>query len=728
LIYCAQPASLDYLPAISILRQEFMLKKWIILLISLLPFVSKAQHGNVDSLRKVLPTLKGSLRIDCLNELSEYYFWIGPDSATWYAQKALNESIAIHYQKGIDVAWFSIGTIKINYKENIESEKILRRSLATFEGTDAYYTGYCMLYLADLLRDQCKYDQAIGLLEASIPILKKHDKPGADGVGKALTFLGLAYGAKGDYETGLDRAQKSYAERKRTGNILGTAFSLYNLAILYSQVEDNETALNYYHQALHFFNMRFEPAFLYAQMARFFNNTNNPDSAHFYINKALQIGKGQYNGDVVSGEIDLKEHHYDRAIPKFQKSMASAESNNGRATVLVNLLNLSRAFIGKNQDQKALNYASEAYTISNQAGARPMIRDASNLLSDIYNRLGRTDSAYHYLSLYTKLKSEVLNDQFKGKLFAFRSSVEDERKQASIELLSKEKIIGQQELKRESFIKRILIGSIVVMLLLASVIFRNIMLSRKNVKLEAERLKKDLHVQEMENESKENELQQKAERLEMKALRAQMNPHFIFNCLSSINRFILVNNREEASDYLTKFSRLIRMVLQNSEKTLISLEAELDMLRLYLEMERLRFRNAFNYSITFLNTIDSATIFIPPLLMQPFAENAIWHGLMHKEGAGNLDIALSVDGKILNCIITDNGLGREQAAKLKSKSAEKNKSMGMQITVERLALLNQLSGENTFFDIEDLLDENGSTSGTKVVLKMQYKNLMEAYE
>ena len=146
----------------------------------------------------------------------------------------------------------------------------------------------------------------------------------------------------------------------------------------------------------------------------------------------------------------------------------------------------------------------------------------------------------------------------------------------------------------------------------------------------------------------------------MQALRAQMNPHFIFNCLSSINRFILKNESKTASDYLTRFSRLIRMVLINSQKSMIPLEDELQMLRLYLDMERLRFKNSFDYSIIFTNAIETGAIFIPPLLLQPFCENAIWHGLMHKEGQGILNIEFSMKDNILNCIIADNGIGQEK--------------------------------------------------------------------
>jgi LytS/YehU family sensor histidine kinase len=212
----------------------------------------------------------------------------------------------------------------------------------------------------------------------------------------------------------------------------------------------------------------------------------------------------------------------------------------------------------------------------------------------------------------------------------------------------------------------------------------------------------------------------------VQALRAQMNPHFIFNCLSSINRFILKNETEAASDYLTKFSRLIRMVLANSNKPFISLEDELDMLKLYLDMERLRFKNTFDYSLNLTNSIDTGNVFIPPMLLQPFAENAIWHGLMHKQGPGKLEIALSLEDKILTCIISDNGVGRSKAAIYKSKSVEKQKSMGMQMTKDRLALLNHDIHEDTFLNVEDITDQDGNVSGTRVILKMNYKNLMEA--
>ena len=123
--------------------------------------------------------------------------------------------------------------------------------------------------------------------------------------------------------------------------------------------------------------------------------------------------------------------------------------------------------------------------------------------------------------------------------------------------------------------------------------------------------------------------------------------------------------------------------------------------------------------------MDAGNVFVPPMLLQPFAENAIWHGLMHKEEHGHLDIELSVDKKTLTCTITDDGVGRKKAAEINSKSAEKKKSMGMQITAKRLALLNKDSSGPVFFTVEDLADNEGRPGGTKVVLKVGYKELAE---
>ena len=185
-----------------------------------------------------------------------------------------------------------------------------------------------------------------------------------------------------------------------------------------------------------------------------------------------------------------------------------------------------------------------------------------------------------------------------------------------------------------------LIVGIAFIVLLGVFVIRYILLKRKN---EANRriiAENELLLQKFENEKTKAELEQQTTDLEMKALRAQMNPHFIFNSLNSINRFILQNNKAQASEYLTKFSKLVRMILQNSQASLITLESELESLELYLDLEALRFNYQFAYKISVPKDMDIEVLKVPPLIIQPYAENAIWHGLMHKEEKGLLDIEI----------------------------------------------------------------------------------------
>ena len=143
-------------------------------------------------------------------------------------------------------------------------------------------------------------------------------------------------------------------------------------------------------------------------------------------------------------------------------------------------------------------------------------------------------------------------------------------------------------------------------------------------------------------------------------------------------------------------------------------------------MERLRFENSFDYNITYTNDVEAESVLVPPLLLQPFCENAIWHGLMNKEGQGHLNITIMKENEYLNCVITDDGIGRAKAGELNTGSAKKEKSMGLKITTERLSLFNQEKEVHTFYEMDDVVDENGVVAGTKVSIKIRHKDLMEA--
>ncbi len=210
--------------------------------------------------------------------------------------------------------------------------------------------------------------------------------------------------------------------------------------------------------------------------------------------------------------------------------------------------------------------------------------------------------------------------------------------------------------------------------------------------------------------------------LELKALRSQMNPHFMFNSLNSIKNYILQAEPKLAAEYLSNFSHLIRMILQNSGEKVISLQEELETLILYIELERIRFENKFEFNCIVEDGLRLDSIYIPPMILQPYVENAIWHGLMHKAETGHLLLKFSKDGNMISCMIDDDGIGRKKSAALKNQSSAKYKSMGMGITKDRIDILNKMNSLGISAEIKDKVDSSGEPSGTSVIVRIPDAN------
>ena len=684
----------------------------------LISIFSIAQTKQIDSLKNILPSLHDSSRVDCLNELSFNYTETPErDSAEYYASLAYEEAKNLNYIHGIASSISRKSRIAKHFDDDfVKSEALARESLNWYEKTtnkEGIEKVYDELWYSVFA--QSKYDEAFKYAK------KKYERCKAIGdnygMYDALTSLDVIYYQKGDYDTSFYFVRQAQQVALKAKNNIWETSILFHFGFLYRAIEDYSNALNYYRQAFQKDNpetIKFRldndwEMWTRMEYAELFSLQNQYDSAWHYYNlfdtvkadiKDLRIYL------VSTGETYFLQNDYAKALPNFLRGLEIHRKLNDRNEIKRTLLDIGKTYLALNNNTAAIQYAHEGLSLSLETKSSQFIRDGYKILYSAYDQLHQTDSAYFYYQKYIAIKDIVVSDQTKGRFAAYNY-------EQKIELLSKEKMINQQQLKSESTLRNILIGGILFVLLLGFIIFRNIILNRRNEKLQ--------------NERAQTELKQQSTELEMQALRAQMSPHFIFNCLNSINRFILKNETEAASDYLTKFSRLIRMVLVNSKNKLITLEDELEMLRLYLDMERLRFKNSFDYNISFLNSVDRTNIYIPPLLLQPFAENAIWHGLMNKEGNGRLDISFSRQENMLICTITDNGVGREAAALLKSKSAEKQKSMGLKITTERLALMSANSSGNASFEFEDLHDKNGIATGTSVILKINIKEMTETY-
>ncbi|HAO50003.1 MAG TPA: hypothetical protein DCR35_12250 [Runella sp.] len=463
-----------------------------------------------------------------------------------------------------------------------------------------------------------------------------------------------------------------------------------------------------------------------------YNELNLPDSAIYFANLAFETSKLP-NGNPFPTQPTGPEESYNET--------------------------LARAYFLKKDYSKALFYVQKL----------PPNYDDYRLLYDVYKSVGKSSEA---LSNYESLMKERLKRDSLNRLKSVQAmqigfetdKVRLEEKQHGDSLLNLKqlellKVVNRQQLlEKESILKTLSLNQLQKKSLKQLLENQSIKLQADQQESEIKKFKINELNQQVDNQHRTRnflsagmmlmlfsgvsllwynrklrlknkdledkneiikEVTHKIQATEITALRAQMNPHFIFNCLNSIQLYTAQNNTEKATDYLNKFSRLIRLVLENSRSEKVSLENELETLRLYMEMEAMRFRGKVNAFINIAQNVDKDSIQIPPLLLQPFVENAIWHGLMHKEEGGIIRIEVTQPKEnLLRFDITDDGVGREKAAEFKSKSATQNKSFGMKVTAERIELINQLYNTATQVQIIDLKNKQGEATGTKVVVEI----------
>jgi hypothetical protein len=352
-------------------------------------------------------------------------------------------------------------------------------------------------------------------------------------------------------------------------------------------------------------------------------------------------------------------------------------------------------------------------------GAKPVISDVNAALSEVYTAQDDYQKALEQYKKHTATKDSVMNLDISSRLNELQIKYETGEKDKRITLLAKEKeilakaktilakekAIQEQEALRQATIRKMYGIGLVFICLLSGLAFMMVRQRIKNQKIIAAK----------NDEIKTARFQRELSELELKALRAQINPHFLFNCMNSINHLILSGELEKASLYLGKFSKLVRLILENSDSKEISLTNELATIRSYIELEELRFKGKINYRIDVDKSIDPEDTYVPSMILQPFVENAIWHGLMHRISSEPGTIAISVENKRehLSCLIEDNGVGRGKAGMLKEQSVIKNKSMGLKITEERLRFLNHgTTGQLIYFT--DLMNSFNQPAGTRV--------------
>jgi len=539
----------------------------------------------------------------------------------------------------------------------------------------------------------------------------------------ALTNMFALYRQTGNYEKSFAYAQELYDIAIKQNNRPRIASSLWGLGELYKWIDDYPAALNYYRRArelnidgpngLQIYpdsDIRFK-----MQYAEICALTKHFDSALYYY----RLYKPSFNAYqryylISTGECYVLQGNFLQALRNFQTGLTEHQLYHDVNEEMRTLLDLGKTYLILDNTRNAIIYARQGLDISLKAGVNQYSRDGYKILADAYDRLGLTDSSNFYYKKYAIVKDAVLNSQAKGRFAAYHY-------EQRISLVNKEKQIEEVQLQKQTLMKNILVGSIIALILFSFLFTRNIILQRRSEFRRRELAENELLIQKLESEKSKAVLISQQAELEMKALRAQMNPHFIFNCLNSINLFIIRNDAEKAADYLTKFAKLIRIVLEKSGHSYIPLSEELDCLKLYMDLEALRFENPFFYEIK-ADGIDLEKVSVPSLLIQPFVENAIWHGFsagQHRNG--KIIISLHIRGEVLHCEISDNGIGLSVSASGKSKELETKKSLGIELTKNRLRLADPLQIENFGIDFKELKDAEGNISGTSVQMTIPVK-------
>lgn len=370
-------------------------------------------------------------------------------------------------------------------------------------------------------------------------------------------------------------------------------------------------------------------------------------------------------------EIDLRRRAIDYNL-----------ENNNLSEVANDKVAISSTFAAKGEIPEALKEAEEAAAIADTIDNPQAQENAYLALADLYAKNNRTAQA---LSTYKKYSQAVAKNEKLHEIKLFDRS-ELIKQQQDIEELSKTVSIGQREEKIQNqtvFRQQLIIYGLILIILIVAVaayfIYRSAQASKTANQL-----------------------------LALKSLRSQMNPHFIFNALNSVNHFVAQQDERTANKFLSEFSQLMRLVLENSQEDFIPLFKEQEILTLYLKLEHYRFRDKFDYEINIDETISTETLEVPPMLIQPYIENAVWHGLRYKETKGKLELSIYRENGFLVVAIKDDGIGRKKSAELKTANQKKHTSTGLKNIQERLHIINKVYKTHYRVEISDLNEQGGT--------------------
>ncbi len=632
-----------------------------------------------DSLQHVLLTAKDdTVKAKALYRLARIYASNDSAQASAYANKCLQLSQKLNWQTGIGLSYIAIAVIHNNvsdYSTALQNAKKAQDIFIQINSTKNI--GAVLITMGISYSGSGIYAKAI---ECYFKALKYYESVNdKQNVSNAYMDIGVSYFYLKIYDKAIENYKKGLQLSRINKDTFGIGSNIDNIAITYLDEGKYDSANMYNLQAIPFFEASNDlPGLgrIYGNRGNILMRLHNAKQAYEFYSRSMAINKKlDIIGGIGSEYGNMGELYLEIANDSASKYTIASFMKKDKKT----LLDSSRYYLLK------------AIDTNKKSGDIELLMVEDTLLSQTEEALGNYKEALAAFRNYTLYKDSIFNDANKQKVQALETERLTEVKDQQIELLNKQKALETSEVKRQTLIRNTIITAFASVAVFAFLViyFYN---RRRKAKFDNQVLD-----------------------VEMKALRSQMNPHFIFNSLHSINKYVLENDKDNASSYLSKFASLMRLILENSREQEVPLEKDLHALELYMQLEALRANNKFKYSIETDPEIDKENTLIPPMLLQPFVENAILHGVQHKQD-GMIKIKVNKVNEMICCIIEDNGNEEQSGLVLKTGESEMHKSLGKKIISERLNVINQIKKVKTSVNIFDLKDAYNKPAGMRIEL------------
>nr|MBK9653842.1 tetratricopeptide repeat protein [Bacteroidota bacterium] len=697
------------------------------------------QQQKIDSLTKLVKNYKPICNNLCiadsgmvknLNELSFEIMYTNPDTALVLNIAALQLSQKINWPEGVGQCYNIFGSVHF-VAGNFDSaifyfNKALAHWTLLASQSNNKNIGAFKIQQAKALSNmglvnwnKGEYKKAIDFYLEALPIFETLKDTGK--MATVLGNIGLVCNDEGDFKNALDYYFKALKMNEATNDNIGIANMLANIGLVYNNLEEYSKALDYNKRALKVNEQNGNEydaikqyaniGMIYHAKSEEFKKQEKFAEADSNYTVALEFSFKSLRMATDAGYEELKANslgyiayiyssneEYAKAIDYNIQALKKEQELGNRNKVAFINGNLGSIFTKMKKYSEGEKYLLTALNISDSIGAVLLQRDNHESLSKLYEETHDYKKALWHHQKMLAARDSIFNEEKSKEFTRKEMQYEFEKKEAATKAEhDKAEAISIVEIKRQKLIRNVTMGSVFLGGLFAFMMVRTTNRRRKEV------------------------FEKTVSEVEMKALRAQMNPHFIFNSLQSIKKYILENEKNNAAEYLSKFAMLMRLILENSRKQEVTLEKDLSALEIYMQLEKLRFQNRFQYLIEVDAAIDKEDTLIPPLLLQPFVENSILHGVSAKEN-GVIKIIIAKRNQMLYCAIEDNGKGRNQNVKMEDGAEKKRESLGMKITQERLHIINQQKKVNATVNIVDLKDEQNNPAGLRVELLLPFES------